>query len=832
MAANDVEIRGLSAQAKRAAQRRNQTLSTAHLLLVMVQNASPAARFLHQQDLHESKLLQFLHTMKPEHGSLLQLAMERAQQLAESLETSQVNDLHLLLTLTRMRQSAAHAYLAQHHEVLPKLVQALSDALGLSAATSTPPPRRASPPPAFTQGYTPRINAVGSGQSSTALRPLTNMRAQAMTLGRSVALKSKEERDEESSTTNTGEVLYQETHPPVEHAPNIRRPKKEAAPSNETEEPPGLELNPKHFPVLTRVGRNLSSAAANGEFDPLVGRDALIDQMLDILARRRAHNPLLLGPPGVGKTALVEGLAMHFIQQPIDAQKGPTIVIELSAGALIAGTGVRGALAERLRQVQDEVQRASQRVIIFIDEIHSIVGNGDTADDLANELKSILARNTLHCIGATTEEEYHRSIARDPALARRFSHVHVDEPSTDTTVAILQGIKHHYESHHQVNIDEEAIQAAVSLSRRYVVDRYLPDKALSILDLAGAQAKRRGQAQVSHTDVATIVAARTHIPAERLLMEDAERLLALEQELHTRIVGHERCIERIASSLRRAMAGFRSGQPLATFLFLGPSGVGKTETAKAIQDILFAQSNMARFDMSSYNEAHSVARLFGAPPGYVGHDVGGQLTESVQRRPYQLILLDEIEKAHPQVWLSLLPLLDEGYLTDAKGRHVDFSNTVICMTSNLGASLFSARSAPVGFANHEATSKDQHQLEARVLDHARQALPDELWNRIDETLVFHPLSAQDTRIVTERLLEQMAEQLRAQHQLELYIDDTVIDHVLDHGEFDLSLGARPMRRTIGRLVEAPLAAAIFKSQFPSGSVVYVAVEEGELQLSV
>ncbi|MCZ7681035.1 MAG: ATP-dependent Clp protease ATP-binding subunit [Sandaracinaceae bacterium] len=577
------------------------------------------------------------------------------------------------------------------------------------------------------------------------------------------------------------------------------------------------DLDPERFPLLSRIGRNLTAAAAAGEIDPVVGRDAELDRLLDVLGRRRANNPVLVGPPGVGKTAIVEGLALQLVKDPSRAGRlGSCVLIEVSAGALVSGTGVRGALAERLRQLQAEVARSEGRVLLFLDEIHALLG-GEGPDDVANELKSALARGELPCIGATTEAEYRRSFERDAALARRFSRVDVSEPSPSDALEILRGIVPKYELHHAVAYDPAAVRAAVELTVRYVPEGHLPDKAIAVLDLAAARVRRRGGAVVELASVARVVAEQAHVPVERLLMRDADRLLRLEEHLTERVIGQREPIARIADALRKGAAGFRGRRPLGTFLLLGPTGVGKTETAKAISDLLFPTSGVTRFDMSELSEPHAVARLLGAPPGYVGHEEGGQLTEAVRRRPYQLVLLDEIEKAHPEVLLALLPLLDEGRLTDGRGRTVDFTNTVVVMTSNLGASAAHAGSRRVGFgAERERESASDRE---RAVMAARRAVPPELWNRIDEPLWFSPLGDAEVRAIADRLLGEVAAVMRREHQVRLEIEPSVVGALVAAGGFDPELGARPMRRCVGRLVEAPLASAVLAGQVARGQTV-------------
>jgi ATP-dependent Clp protease ATP-binding subunit ClpC len=482
---------------------------------------------------------------------------------------------------------------------------------------------------------------------------------------------------------------------------------------------------------------------------------------------------------------------------------------------------VRGALAERVQKLRDEVVRSNGKVLLFIDEIHAIAGGGgEGPDDLAGELKAALARGELPCIGATTDAEYRRCFERDPALARRFSRIQIAEPDADATRTILRALAPKYEIHHGVAFADAALDAAVELSVRYLPEQTLPDKAIGLLDLAGARVRRRGAERVvDRIAIAELVAEQARVPLDRLLMRDGERLLRLEEHLAERVVGQRAALSRISDVLRKGAAGFRGRRPLGTFLLLGPTGVGKTETAKAVSDLLYPAGAITRLDMSEYAEAHALARLVGAPPGYVGHDDGGQLTEAVRRRPYQLVLLDEIEKAHPEVLLALLPLLDEGRLTDGRGRTVDFTHTVIFMTSNLGAAAASAEPGrSIGFDRGETASASAS-LEEKALRAARRAVPPELWNRIDEPLFFQPLGEVEVRAIAGRLIAGVAKMLRTEQGVTLRAEPSAIDALIAAGGYDAALGARPMKRVIGRLIEAPLAAAILGGELARGSEV-------------
>jgi ATP-dependent Clp protease ATP-binding subunit ClpC len=466
-----------------------------------------------------------------------------------------------------------------------------------------------------------------------------------------------------------------------------------------------------------------------------------------------------------------------------------------------------------MRRLQFEVKRARGRIVLFVDEVHALFTGGDSPDDLTHELKASLARGELPCIGATTNAEYRKYVERDAALARRFSPIHVAEPTADDAIEILKGIAPRYEVHHGIAYAPEAVEGAVELSVRYISEQSLPDKAIGLLDLAGARIRRRGGEVVDREAIAQVVAEKVRVPVERLLVTDAQKLLELEQHLAEHVVGHSETMTRIADALRKGAAGFHGERPLATFLFLGQTGVGKTETARALNELFFMGCPMTRIDMSELSEAHAVAKLVGAPPGYVGHDAGGQLTEAIRHRPYQLVLLDEIEKAHVDVLQSLLPLLEDGRLTDAKGRTVDCTHTIIVMTSNLGAPQSRMGQGPIGFRNDAGETNEQA---SAALAAARRALPPELWNRIDEPLFFGPLSTDEVAEIARRLVAGVTRQLRERQDVELRVDPSAIDALVALGGYDADLGARPMRRVIGRLIEAPLAAAILSGGFSKG----------------
>ncbi|RMG19600.1 MAG: ATP-dependent Clp protease ATP-binding subunit, partial [Deltaproteobacteria bacterium] len=598
-----------------------------------------------------------------------------------------------------------------------------------------------------------------------------------------------------------------------------------------------FELDPTEYPWLSGLGRNLTQLAHEGRLDPVIGRSREIEEVIDILGKRRTNNPVLVGEPGVGKTAIVEGLAQALLD--LAETRGPLaekILIELDMASILAGTHLRGSFSEKLNGIKEEVRKANGRVIVFIDEIHTVVGAGATGDgpqDAANELKAALSRGEFPCVGATTHDEYRKFIESDPALERRFTPVLVKEPSVEDTQAILRGVVDRYAAHHGVVYAEEALAAAAELSKRYISDRFLPDKAIGIMDLAGSRARREGKSVVGAEEIARVVSRLAGVPEERLLMTDRERFLRMEEKVSERIVGHEEIVAATARVVRRNYAGFASHRPMGSFLFLGPTGVGKTELAKALAEFLFGSRDaLLRVDMSEFGEANTVSRLLGAPPGYVGYGEGGQLTEPVRRRPFAVVLLDEVEKAHRDVLQLLLQVLDEGHLTDGRGRQVSFTNTLVILTSNLGSEVMtgSARRA-LGFTSGGDEAQHAADLRERVLEVARAAFPPELWNRIDERLVFNPLSRDEVARIAHMLIDESAARLEAEKQIRYRVQPEVLDFLIERGGYDPTMGARPMRRTLQQHLEAPLAEQILSGRFGPGDEVWVSVAGGALRFT-
>ncbi len=640
------------------------------------------------------------------------------------------------------------------------------------------------------------------------------------------------------------------------------------------------------YRTLEKYSRDLSQLAREGKLDPVIGRDEEILRLIQILSRRTKNNPVLIGEAGVGKTAIVEGLAQKIIDGDVPEILSGKRVVSLDLGAMIAGSRFRGEFEERLKASIEEIQRAEGEIILMIDELHTVVGAGAAqgAMDASNMLKPALSRGELQCIGATTLDEYHKYIEKDAALERRFAPLYVEEPSIEETIEMLKGLRDRYEAHHKVRFSDEALVAAARLSQRYVTDRHLPDKAIDLMDEAAAKLRvalyslppelkelkagvdrmmaeeelagqerdyeraaekkaqrlrlekefrmKRDAWEVEHQldevvdedDIAGVVAQWTGIPVNQVMETEAEKLLQMEERLHERIIGQDEAIHALSDAIRRARAGLKDPRrPIGSFIFLGSSGVGKTEMAKALAEFLFDEDDaLVRIDMSEYREQHSVSRLFGAPPGYVGYEEGGQLTEAIRRRPYRVILFDEIEKAHPEVWNTLLQILDDGRLTDGQGRIVDFRNTVLIMTSNLGTE-FVTRSGTLGFQRSGEGAENEG--EAKIERALKDTFRPEFLNRIDEVIIFSKLTLEDMVEIVSLQMEQVRERLE-DHGLKVTLSDAARNWLAQEG-LDPDFGARPLMRAIQKHVESPLSVKILQGEFKEGGQVLVDYVEDE-----
>ncbi|GAA4873038.1 ATP-dependent protease ATP-binding subunit ClpC [Paenibacillus vulneris] len=645
-------------------------------------------------------------------------------------------------------------------------------------------------------------------------------------------------------------------------------------------------------PTLDGLARDLTAYAKEGNLDPVIGRSKEIERVIQVLSRRTKNNPVLIGEPGVGKTAIAEGLAQKIINNEIPETLRDKRVMTLDMGSVVAGTKYRGEFEDRLKKIMDEIRQAGN-IILFIDELHTLIGAGgaEGAIDASNILKPALARGELQCIGATTLDEYRKYIEKDAALERRFQPITVDQPSPEEAIQILHGLRDRYEAHHRVKITDEAIEQAVKLSDRYITDRFLPDKAIDLIDEASSKVRLRSytvppdlkkleskledirkekdaavqsqefekaaslrdteqklreeldstknewkekqgrtDSEVTPDDIAQVVASWTGIPVVKLAEEETERLLKMESILHDRVIGQEEAVKAVSRAIRRARAGLKDPKrPMGSFIFLGPTGVGKTELARALAESLFGDENaVIRIDMSEYMEKHSTSRLVGAPPGYVGYEEGGQLTEKVRRKPYSVVLLDEIEKAHPEVFNILLQVLEDGRLTDSKGRTVDFRNTLIIMTSNVGADTIKKNSS-LGFTAMHDAGKDYNNMKDKVMGELKKSFRPEFLNRIDEIIVFHSLEEKHIAEIVTLMAEDLRKRLKEQ-EVDFVLTDNAKAFLAKEG-FDPTYGARPLRRAIQKHIEDRLSEELLRGHISKGDTLTIDEQDGELTVT-
>ena len=801
-------------------------------------------------------------------------ALRLSQESAEELGHGYVGSEHLLLGLLREEEGLAHRVLTEYGLTDEMILSVLRRSVGAGLAGTAP-----------SQGLTPRAKGVVELAVSEAARmgsPMIGTEHLLMGIlreGGNMALRILR------TVGVDPKKMYSSIVQKINEAPK-------AAPAGTVS---SAKDSGKKGSALEEFTRDLTESARADRLDPVIGRDEEIRRVIQILSRRTKNNPVLIGEPGVGKTAIAEGLAERIAAADVPEELLDKRVLSLDLSGMVAGTKYRGEFEERIKKTIDEVKKAGN-VILFIDELHTIVGAGSAegAVDAANILKPALSRGEIRVVGATTLDEYRKYIEKDAALERRFQPVTVGEPSPEATLEILKGLRDKYEAHHKLTITDEALEAAVSLSRRYINDRFLPDKAIDLMDEAASQVRMSAEStspdlksleekinalhrekadaiaaqdyekaaqlrdleqkytqqvdierenwkkslstnrgSVGAEDIAKVVAGWTGIPVTRLTEDESMRMLRLEETLHKRVVGQDEAVTAVAKAIRRSRVGLKDPKrPIGSFLFLGPTGVGKTELCKTLAETMFGDENaMIRLDMSEYMEKHTVSRLVGSPPGYVGHEEGGQLTEKVRRKPYSVVLFDEIEKAHPDVWNILLQILEDGIVTDSQGRRVDFKNTIIVMTSNVGAKNITAAETPLGFhggdkSAEEDETKRYERIRQAVMDDLKKTFRPEFLNRIDEIIVFRQLTQENIREIASRMLQVTGRRM-AEQGITLDVDDDALTELARDG-FDPQYGARPLRRSIQNLVEDAVAEQMLEGRLRSGGTAHVRLKDGKV----
>ncbi len=780
-------------------------------------------------------------------------ALNNAILSAENMGHTYIGSEHILLGLLKVKDSVASALLIKNGVTAEKIEGLICDTVGTGSATTLTPSY-------FTDRAKKAIEVATTGAANTGkkLCGTEHLLIGILSEGDNYAIRFIKNLDVDVAFL-TSEAL-KSAGVDNEYTPQSKKARREKVKTD--------------TPNLDKYGRDLTAAAAENKLDPVIGRSEEIERVIQILCRRSKNNPCLIGEPGVGKTAIVEGLAQKIENGDVPEILSDKRVISLDLTGMVAGTKYRGDFEERIKAVIDEVI-GNDSVILFIDEIHNIVGAGaaEGSTDAANILKPSLARGEMQVIGATTITEYRKNIEKDAALERRFQPVTVGEPTKEDSLLILKGLRPKYEKHHGVKITDEALEAAVTLSERYITDRYLPDKAIDLIDEAGSRLRLRHSSppedirelenkisdterqkeeavlsqnfetaaglrdkinelksklntdkenwkqeggEVTDAEISEIVSLWTGVPVTQLTKTESERLLALESVLHRRIVGQSEAVESLSRAIRRGRVGLKDpNRPIGSFIFLGPTGVGKTELCKALAEAMFGSENaMIRLDMSEYMEKHTVSRLIGSPPGYVGFDEGGQLTEKVRKKPYSVVLFDEIEKAHPDVFNILLQILDDGILTDSQGRRVDFKNTVIVMTSNIGARLITDKKQSFGFTTADTAEDDYNTVKNTVLAELKKAFRPEFLNRVDDTVVFHKLSQSDIKEIAEKLLSSLSKKLEALG-IKAEFEESAVTAIAEAG-FDEIYGARPLRRAIQSKIEDALSEKMLEGSIVNG----------------
>ena len=801
-------------------------------------------------------------------------ALRLAQEAAEEMGHGYVGCEHILLGLMREEDGIAHRVMQEYGMTEDMICTVLERSVGKGMSGAAP-----------TQGLTPRAKSAVELAVSEAMRTgagyigTEHLLMGLLREGNNMAIRVLD------TVGIDPKKMYSSVVQKINEGP---RASAGSAPAPHREDG-------KKGKTLAEFTRDLTEAARQGKLDPVIGREKEIQRVIQILSRRTKNNPVLIGEPGVGKTAIAEGLAQRIAAADVPEELLDKKVLSLDLSGMVAGTKYRGEFEERIKKTIDEVKKDGN-VILFIDELHTIVGAGSAegAVDAANILKPALSRGEIRVVGATTLNEYRKYIEKDAALERRFQPVTVGEPTPETAIEILKGLRDKYESHHKLTITDEAIEAAVRLSVRYINDRFLPDKAIDLMDEAASRVRMDAEAAspelksleeklaalrkekaeviakqdyekaaqlrdieqnyvqqveierdnwrknlsvsrgtVGEEDIAKVVAGWTGIPVTRLTEDESQRMLKLEETLHQRVVGQDEAVTAVAKAIRRSRVGLKDPKrPIGSFLFLGPTGVGKTELCKALAEAMFGNENdMIRIDMSEYMEKHTVSRLVGSPPGYVGHEEGGQLTEKVRRKPYSVVLFDEIEKAHEDVWNILLQILEDGIVTDSQGRRVDFKNTIIVMTSNVGARNITSADKPLGFDGRETEADEKarfDRIKQAVMEELRRTFKPEFLNRIDETIVFRQLTEEDIRHIAQRMLEITGKRM-AQQDITLLADDDAVTALAKDG-FDPQYGARPLRRAIQNEVEDAVAELMLEGKLQGGDTARICLRDGKVTI--
>jgi ATP-dependent Clp protease ATP-binding subunit ClpC len=810
--ATEIDLAQLCKDAEDIAQRRGERIASVHLLISISSRAGAATSVLDSFRVTQQKLEVLALAVPDGDTEPPRGFVQQAREISSRFKAEETTGIHLLLALLNDRTCWAYRTIEKCGADVAKL-----RAASIQIATGARIPQRI-------QRHQP-----SHGPRATQPAVPTQPRAQAVPfrLGNNKPIPSNKPIPQVLPTTVPSPAQPVAVMPTVKVSPTAkavphhRSPKKaNVPPAAVTKQvPQRFHLESDKFPLLTSLGKNLTRQAYEGGAGPVVGRDSEVQRALDVLAKRQANSPILIGVPGVGKSTTVRAIAQTMAKsEPNSADD--RILIELGLAELLAGTGVRGALAERFATLRSEIQASQGNVVLVFEDIHQLF-SGDVSAEIGSELRTSLAQGELPCIGTSSPDEFRRMVENEAAIMRCFTSIIVEEPNEEETVRILNTVVESYERHHHTRFDEPTLRAGIRWTSRYLPGRALPEKAMSVLDLAGARSRRRGLKQVTMETLAQVVSELTDVPVERMLESDHERMLALEQTMAKGVVGHQDALARIAAVLRRNAAGLRGRRPIGTFLLLGPTGVGKTETAKAVARALFDSPDaMTRVDLSEYSEAHSIARLIGAPPGYVGHEAGGQLTEAVRKRPYQVILLDEIEKAHRDVLEGFLQVFDEGRMTDGRGRTVDFTHAVIVLTSNLGSSVAvqtqEQRGIGFGVRNSTITANKPAVDREAVIMAARAELPPELFNRFDEVLVYAPLNREEVRTIARNLIDQLSRSLESERGISLDVSEEIYELLLERGGYDPQLGARPMKRTVASLIEVPLADLLLRNQLTPG----------------